>query len=119
MNLNFESLLEMEFAPLAEVKAKLSEMVRRTQGGKRVIITSHGHPSAVLMAFEDFKKLLRGTEKRAADLPPIDFQDWKKQKGQRKKVTASILGKFNPKTLPRKGQKKYKRDALRGFTKGN
>lgn len=109
----------MEFAPLAEVKAKLSEMVRRTQGGKPVAITSHGRPTAVLLAFEDFKNLLRGKAQNKVELGPIDFQDWKRQKGRRKKITASILGQFNPEKLPRKGQKKYKRDTLRGFTKGN
>ena len=47
-----------EHIPLAEVKDRLSEVVDRvdrTHG--RVIVTKHGHPSAVIMSLEDLDSL--------------------------------------------------------------
>src|SRR2546428_13077608 len=47
-----------EHVPLAEVKNRLSEVgdrIERAHG--RVIITKHGHPSAVIMNLEDLESL--------------------------------------------------------------
>ncbi|MGH2829715.1 MAG: type II toxin-antitoxin system Phd/YefM family antitoxin [Actinomycetota bacterium] len=47
-----------EHVPLAEVKNRLSEVVERIERAHgRVIITKHGHPSAVIMSLEDLESL--------------------------------------------------------------
>lgn len=47
-----------EHVPLGEVKNRLSEVVERIQRSHgRVVITKHGHPSAVLMSLEDLESL--------------------------------------------------------------
>jgi prevent-host-death family protein len=44
--------------PLGEVKAHLSELVRRVHDHhERVAVTVHGRPSAVLVAVEDLERL--------------------------------------------------------------
>ncbi len=44
--------------PLAEVKARLSELVRRVAAQhERVTVTVHGRPSAVLVAIDDLASL--------------------------------------------------------------
>ena len=48
--------------PIREAKARLSELVAAARKGERVIITRHGHPSAVLVRCDphggiDFDKL--------------------------------------------------------------
>lgn len=44
--------------PLAEVKARLSELVRRVAAQhERVTVTVHGRPSAVLVAIDDLAAL--------------------------------------------------------------
>lgn len=56
----FNDLLSMEFAPLSEVKAKLSEQMRLIASeGKRIVITCNGKPSAVLLSYEDYLSLIR------------------------------------------------------------
>lgn len=48
----------MTTMPLAEVKARLSELVGRvTSQHERVTVTVHGRPSAVLIAVEDLEAL--------------------------------------------------------------
>ncbi|MGH9959204.1 MAG: type II toxin-antitoxin system Phd/YefM family antitoxin, partial [Pyrinomonadaceae bacterium] len=48
----------MTTMPLAEVKARLSELVGRVQTHhERVTVTVHGRPSAVLIAVEDLEAL--------------------------------------------------------------
>lgn len=47
-----------EHVSLAEVKNRLSEVVERIERAHgRVIITKHGHPSAVIMNLEDLESL--------------------------------------------------------------
>lgn len=47
-----------EHVSLAEVKNHLSEVVDRVERAHgRVIITKHGHPSAVIMSLEDLESL--------------------------------------------------------------
>jgi antitoxin YefM len=51
-------LLTMTTMPLADVKARLSELVGRVQAHhERVTVTVHGRPSAVLIAVEDLEAL--------------------------------------------------------------
>jgi antitoxin YefM len=48
----------MTTLPLGEVKTHLSELVSRVHDHhERVIVTMHGHPSAVLLAVEDLDRL--------------------------------------------------------------
>ncbi|AEH51065.1 type II toxin-antitoxin system Phd/YefM family antitoxin [Pseudothermotoga thermarum] len=47
---------EIEFYSVAEAKAKLSQLVNLTKN-KDVVITKNGHPAAVLMDYERFKKI--------------------------------------------------------------
>jgi antitoxin YefM len=48
----------METLPLGEVKAHLSELVRRVHDHhERVTVTVHGRPLAVLIAVEDLERL--------------------------------------------------------------
>jgi antitoxin YefM len=51
-------LLTVTAMPLAEVKARLSELVGRVHAHhERVTVTVHGRPSAVLIAVEDLEAL--------------------------------------------------------------
>lgn len=48
----------MTIVPIAEAKARLSELVGRAHDHhERVTVTVHGHPSAVLLAVEDLEAL--------------------------------------------------------------
>lgn len=50
--------MTMTSLPLAEVKAHLSELISRVSSQHdRVIVTVHGHPSAVLLAPDDLHRL--------------------------------------------------------------
>lgn len=118
MNSYFNDLLTMEFVPLSEAKAKLSEQMRLIASGRRRVgITCNGRPSAVLMSYEDFIHLLRSSEReQGRDLEKTyDFSEWKKSKPKRLKVRDSILGLFDAGNLSRKGQKKYKKEKVREF----
>lgn len=113
---SFESLLSFEFVPLSEAKAKLSEQVRWvTAEGKRIGITCNGKPAAVLMSYQDYLDLVRASAPATpkAETRIYDFQEWKKGKTQRAKVKESIAGLFEAEKLSRKGQKKYKEEAVR------
>jgi prevent-host-death family protein len=58
-----------EVIPLAEVKARLSELVARVGGQhERVTVTVHGRPTAVLVAVEDLESL----EETIAILSDVD-----------------------------------------------
>jgi antitoxin YefM len=51
-------LVMAETLPLAEVKARLSEIVERVlRGQERVVITRNGRPAAVLVSPEDLESL--------------------------------------------------------------
>lgn len=113
-----DPLLQTEFAPLAEVKAKLSEKIREIGGGRRLLITSHGRPQAVLISYQDYLVLLQErSDSQSQAVGRIDFQQWKSEKGKRKEVASSILRYFDPTKLPRKGQKEYKRRRVAKFDK--
>lgn len=43
----------MRFSSVRELKAKTSEVLRRTANGEPVIITSHGRPKAILASVEE------------------------------------------------------------------
>ena len=51
-------LVMTETLPLAEIKAKLSEVVDRVEGQhERIILTRNGRPAAVIMSPEDLEAL--------------------------------------------------------------
>lgn len=109
-----DSLIQSEFAPIAEVKAKLSAMIRSLSGGKRLLITSHGRPQAVMLAYRDYLALLQEPSAlREKPVGAIDFKVWKQEKPMRQEVRSSLLRHFNPAKLPRKGQKEYKRKRVK------
>lgn len=50
--------MTMSIMPLAEVKARLSEVVSRVNGQhERVTVTVHGQPSAMIMSLDDVERL--------------------------------------------------------------
>lgn len=111
-----DSLIQSEFAPIAEVKAKLSAMIRKISGGKRLLITSHGRPQAVLLSYRDYLDLLREkTDSRDSPVGQIDFKQWKGNRARRKEVRSGLLRHFDPAKLPRKGQKAFKRKRVDFF----
>ena len=119
MKQDYTDLLSMKFLPLSEVKATLSEQVKKTQGGiRRIAITSNGRPTAVLLAYEDYLRLARACKISAAESTggTIDFEVWKKGQEQRKEISASIDKLFDSASLTRKGQKPYKKAKLDEFT---
>lgn len=115
-------LRTMEFAPLSEVKAKLSEFVRKTTAGKkRVALTTNGRPSAVILSYEDFLDIVNQLQ----PAPPllrdevIDFEEWEKNQSNRKMVRDSLLKLFDPSKLSRKGQKYYKKGMVESFERSS
>ena len=59
-------LTDLDFATVSETKSGLSALLKRLKGTRRTLaVTSHGKPSAVLMAFEEYRRLtedLKGME---------------------------------------------------------
>ncbi len=115
MSTPYNSLLDTEFIPLSEAKAKLSEQIRKTPS-KRIVITQNGKPSTVLMSYEDYLKLIQQIpEKIPQKFKIIDFDEWKKSFPQRRKVSKAISKLFDTSTLSRKGQKSYKKETVDEF----
>lgn len=119
MNQDFSNLLKIEFLPLTEVKAKLSEQIKKLSSGKRIAITANGRPAAVLLNYEEFLSLAAAFKKSPHPGPErvIQYEDWLKSAPQRKAVSDSINRLFDVEKLSRKGQKAYKKDKVRGFSR--
>ena len=63
------TLNDLDFASVSETKAKLSEILQRLHETKRTLaVTSHGKPAAVLLDFEEFRRLTRHVEELEASL---------------------------------------------------
>lgn len=111
-------LRAMEFVPLSEVKAKLSEFVRKTAAGaKRVALTTNGRPSAVLMSYEDYLKFMDQEPDTETKYPirKISLSEWRKEKANQESVRDTILNLFDPSKLSCKGQKNYKERIVRRY----
>jgi prevent-host-death family protein len=108
---NYGGTMSGEIAvSVAEAKAKLSEKIRACRELDRTfIITNHGKPRAVLMSYEAYARLTEeeGTARE------IDMASWHKTRRERKEVAREIKGLFDEKKLSRKGQKGYKRRAVK------
>lgn len=107
------SLLNIDFEPLTEVKAKLSEKVAKVNRQKRLLaITLNGKPAAVLVPYSE---LLSWIEKEKPAYIPrqLSLKEWEKEAPQRKAVVDSIKNMFDLSRLSRKGQKPYKQNALK------
>src|SRR5262245_55838591 len=104
----------MAFVPLSEVKARLSEFLRRIVSGReRFAITTNGRPTAVVLSYRDYLALLGELPKGPPEEEKaLSLEDWKKGSRERKRVSASIRNLFNFDSLPRKGRKSYKKDLL-------
>jgi prevent-host-death family protein len=118
MKRDYLDLRAIDFAPLSEVKAKLSEYVRLL-GRKRIALTTNGRPSAVLMSYEDYLNLSQGgggaEAAQEAPIQRISLAEWKKDSKNRETVRDSILGLFDADRLARKGQKDYKRKLVKTY----
>ena len=121
MNKDLNTLSSTEFLPLSEVKATLSAQVRKVVlEGKKIAITSNGRPKAVILAYQDFLEILQKLEPECGQATPlkmIDFNDWKKERPHRKRISESIKQLFDTSHLSRKGQKAYKQEKVKSFEK--
>ena len=119
MDQDFTGILSTDFAPLSEVKAKLSERIRSAlSSSKKTVITINGRPAAVLLAYQDYLALLRklpGGESGSAGRV-ISLKEWEKGQKNRREITRSIAALFDVARLSRKGQKAYKREGVRALT---
>lgn len=107
------SLKNIDFAPLTEVKAKLSEKVALVdREGKLVAITLNGKPKVVMVPYEDFLGQLC---KESAPKRRYNYAEWLKGLEQKREVSQSIKNLFDLTLLDRKGQKPYKQNALKKF----
>lgn len=52
-----EELEEAIFGSISEVRGDFSHMVEEAASGRRVIISVHGKPKAILLGFEDYRKM--------------------------------------------------------------
>jgi prevent-host-death family protein len=115
-----DSLLQTNFIPLAEVKAKLSEKLRDLGDGRRILITSHGRPKAVLLSYGDFLGMLQKPSSAISFVPRrIKFKAWEKESPKRELISKSITRLFATNLLPRKGQKEYKQKIVDSFSRGS
>lgn len=106
-------LSELDFQPLSWVKARLSAVVKDLPARqKKIVLTTNGRPTAVLISYEDFLRLFSRTE---PDADPIRFEDWKRERKNKEKIRDSIVELFDISKLTRKGQKKYKEESVRAF----
>jgi prevent-host-death family protein len=121
MNQNFLDLRRVDFIPLSEAKARLSEFVRSvSRDRKRVALTTNGRPSAVILSYSDFLDLLNLLQPQpGAEGKTIDFDDWEKGRAQREMVRDSLLKQFDPSKLSRKGQKYYKKRTVESLGETN
>ncbi len=112
------SLLNIDFEPLTAVKARLSEKVTRVdQEGRLLTITVNGKPKAILVPYAEFLTWLQERQIPQAPTPSMTFKQWEQASPRRRAVSRAILNLFDMKNLSRKGQKPYKREALRKFEK--
>ncbi len=115
MNNDFTDLRTLDFVTLSEAKARLSEFVRSlSQAAKKLVLTTNGHPSAVLLSYQDYLRLV-GQQSFQAPTKVIRFEDWKRERGKRIVVRDSILNLFDADKLSRKGQKCYKKKTVASF----
>lgn len=116
MNLD-ASLQNIDFEPLTEVKAKLSEKVARLDAeGRLLAITVNGRPKAMLVPYARFLETA-GSQKTPYPPRTLSLKQWEKESKHRREVVRSIKNLFDLSLLSRKGQKPYKRDALGKFGK--
>lgn len=52
-----EKLEEVIFGSISEVRSDFSRMAEEAASGRRVIISVHGKPKAILLGFEDYCKM--------------------------------------------------------------
>lgn len=107
------SIQNIDFEPLTEVKAKLSEKVARLDRERRLLaITLNGKPKAIVVPYQDF---LDWTQNRLPSDEPrrLSLTEWEKESPRRKEVSESVKKLFDLSSLNRKGQKPYKSDALK------
>jgi prevent-host-death family protein len=106
------------FMPLSEAKARLSALVRQLMADhKSLILTTNGRPTAALLSYQEYLNLL--THKPSPSLENsrlISLKEWKQGRQKRQKVLESVTSLFDVPALGRKGQKKYKQEAVRDFS---
>jgi len=106
----------LEYVSVAETKAKLSEKIKSAESkGRRFAVTSHGKPKAVIMGYRDYIALVENAA--APQAKETSFDALKKKIGKRKNIVESIAALFDERKLTRKGQKGYKREAVRKMEK--
>ncbi len=88
---------------------KPSKKVRKTKQ-KRIAITQHGQPEAILLSYQDFIQLIRQVKNKNTEPEIIDFKKWDQERKNRAEVSRSIASYFDPSTLSSKGQKTYKKN---------
>lgn len=99
------------------MKAKLSEKVAQLEvEGRLTAITVNGKPKAMLVSYAQFLKVI--SPEMTPYIPRrLSLKEWEKESKHRKEVVRSIKNLFDLSLLSRKGQKPYKRDALKKFGK--
>lgn len=109
-------LSELDYVSVADLKARLSEKLKFVEGkNRRLAVTSHGRPRAVLISYMEYIAL---TEKSGDDkAKEIPIEEWQKGRAARKRVIDKIAGLFDETGLTRKGQKGYKKDAVKKMGK--
>lgn len=105
------TLSNIDFEPLTEVKAKLSEKVGRiTQTGRLLAVTVNGKPKAVLVPYSEFLDYIgEGTYTPRQ----LSLKEWEKDSKRRREVVRSVKNMFDFSAMSRKGQKPYKRNAIK------
>ena len=104
-------IAELEYIPVAETKARLSEKLRAVEKrNRRYAITVHGRPKAVLIGYREYLSLV---EHSAAPAPrEITLAQWRRERKARRRVIESVTSRFDASRLGRKGRKGYKRDLV-------
>ena len=105
-------LRQLDFMPLTEARAHLSEHLRGLGGSRRrLVITVNGRPAAVVLAYADFVEL--ASEPAGEEV--VSLETWKADRPRRQRVRDAVLGLFDVDRLSRKGQKRYKQEVVRGL----
>ena len=115
MNKDYKNITKYLFDSLATVKAKLSAYILLVQKQQQIlVITQRGKPAAVLLAYDEFQKILK-QESRNPIVRSYTIEDWEAEQPNRIKVRDSITKLFDIKSLSRKGQKPYKAKKTREY----
>ena len=93
------TLQNIDFEPLTEVKARLSEKIARVDRERRLLaITLNGKPKAIVLPYQDFLDWMQTrspSEGKDEEPRRMSFTEWEKESLQRRAASEAIKNLFD------------------------